>query len=145
MPQPANDWLNLEQIARVEVTSEDPQYPIESAFNHGQGPGWRAGQTGQQTIRLLFDEPQRVRRIWLRFSEPGVQRTQQFTLCWSADADGPLADIIRQQWNFSPNGSTTEIEDCKVELSRVRVLELVIDPDSGRDQTVASLADWRLA
>ena len=145
MPQPANDWLNLEQIARVEVTSEDPQYPIESAFNHGQGPGWRAGQTGQQTIRLLFDEPQRVRRIWLRFSEPSAQRTQQFTLSWSADADGPLADVIRQQWNFSPNGSTTEIEDCKVELSRVRVLELVIDPDSGRDQTVASLADWRLA
>jgi hypothetical protein len=145
MLQPAEDWLNLEQIARVEVTSEDPQYPIEFAFNHGQGPGWRAGRTGQQTIRLLFDVPQRLRRIWLRFAEPDTQRTQQFTLRWSAHADGPLEDIIRQQWNFSPGGSSSEIEDCKVELSAVQVLELVIDPDSGRGQTVATIADWRLA
>ena len=27
------EWLNIEEIAQVEVSSEDPQYPIESAFN----------------------------------------------------------------------------------------------------------------
>ena len=144
-PEPAQDWLDLEQIARVEVTSEDPAYPIEFAFKQGRGPGWRAGRTGQQTVRLLFDQPQSLRRIWLRFSEPAAQRTQQFTLRWSPDEEGPLEDIIRQQWNFSPNGSSTEIENCKVELSRVRVLELVIDPDLGRGQTIATIADWRLA
>jgi hypothetical protein len=143
--QPDQEWLDLAEIARVEVTSEDPEYPIEFAFNHGQGPGWRASRTGQQTVRLLFDEPQRLRRMWLRFSEPDAQRTQQFTLRWSADEHGPLVDILRQQWNFSPNGSSTEIEDYKLELSRVRVLELVIDPDLGKSQTVATIADWRLA
>jgi hypothetical protein len=25
------EWLNIEEIAQVEVSSEDPQYPIESA------------------------------------------------------------------------------------------------------------------
>jgi hypothetical protein len=143
--QPDQEWLDLEEIARVEVTSEDPEYPIEFAFNHGQGPGWRAGLTGQQAVRLQFDEPLKLRRIWLRFSEPDAQRTQQFTLRWSADDEGPLVDIIRQQWNFSPNGSSTEIEDYKVDLSRVRILELVIDPDLGEGQTVATIADWRLA
>ena len=79
-PGKSEEWLNLEEIARVEVSSEDPQHPIESAFKHGEGLGWRASQPGEQTIRLLFDEPKDLRRIWLRFSEPKVERTQQFTL-----------------------------------------------------------------
>ena len=40
-------WLDLAQIATVEVTSEDPRFPIESVFTNG-GPGWRAAQTGDQ-------------------------------------------------------------------------------------------------
>ena len=56
-PGTSKKWLNLEEIARVEISSEDPQYPIESAFTHGEGLGWRASQPGEQTIRLLFDEP----------------------------------------------------------------------------------------
>jgi hypothetical protein len=75
--------LNLEEIARVEVSSEDPKYPIESSFKHGESLGWRASQPGKQTIRLLFDEPKDLRRIWLRFSEPQVERTQQFILRWT--------------------------------------------------------------
>jgi hypothetical protein len=57
----------MEEIARVDVSSEDPQYPIESAFKCAETPGWRAGQPGEQTIRLLFDEPKDIRRIWLAF------------------------------------------------------------------------------
>src|ERR1700687_4623185 len=52
-PETSEEWLNLEEIARVEVSSEDPQYPIASAFKHGQSLGWRASQPGEQTIRLL--------------------------------------------------------------------------------------------
>jgi hypothetical protein len=83
------EWLNIEKIARVEISSEDPQYPIESAFKLGKSPGWRASQPGEQTIRLLFDEPQDLRRIQLRFSEPLVERTQQFTLRWADRPTGP--------------------------------------------------------
>ena len=36
-------WLDLEQIATVEVTSEHPNCPIESVFDASNGPGWREG------------------------------------------------------------------------------------------------------
>jgi hypothetical protein len=48
-------WLDLDLLAQVEITSEDVDYPIESALMPGVGPGWRAAQPGEQTIRLLFD------------------------------------------------------------------------------------------
>jgi hypothetical protein len=34
----------------VEVTSEDPNFPIESALAASQGPGWRAAEPGEQTF-----------------------------------------------------------------------------------------------
>jgi hypothetical protein len=112
-PGTSEKWLNLEEIARVEIFSEDPQYSIESAFKHGEGSGWRASQPGRQTIRLLFDEPKDVRRISLRFSEPQVERTQQFTLRWADSQTGPFREIIRQQWNFNPRNSTMEWKTTK--------------------------------
>ena len=144
-PQRSKDWIRLTQIAEVEVTSEDREYPIESVFNFGDGPGWRAGGSGKQTIRLLFDRPQSLKRIWLRFVETEVDRTQEFTLRWSADKERAAHEVVRQQWNFSPSGSPTEIEDYEVDLSAVSVLELTINPDIGRGQAIATLAEWRLA
>ena len=137
-------WLDVRTIARVEVTSEDWQYPIESAFDEKDARGWRAAERGNQTIRLFFDEPQRIRRIWLRFIELETERTQQFTLKWSKDETDALRPLFQQQWNFSPSGSTSQIEDYEVDLDGVRVLQLVIDPDIARGSAVASLASWRL-
>jgi hypothetical protein len=48
-------WLDLEQIAAVEVTSENPSFPIEYALGSNDGPGWRASQGGDQQIRIIFD------------------------------------------------------------------------------------------
>ena len=144
-PETSEKWLNLEEIARVEISSEDPQYPIESAFAHGEGLGWRASQPGEQTIRLLFDEPKDIRRISLRFSKPLVERTQQFTLRWADSQTGPYREIVRQQWNFNPRNSTMEVEDYKVDLHHVLILELTIDPDLGKNRAFAALTDWRLA
>ena len=137
-------WLDVSTIARVEVTSEDWRQPIESAFDENDARGWRAAERGNQTIRLFFDEPQRIRRIWLRFIELETERTQQFTLKWSKDETDALRPLFQQQWNFSPSGSTSQIEDYKVDLDGVRVLQLVIDPDIARGSSVASLASWRL-
>jgi len=144
-PRTSAEWLSLEEIARVEVSSEDPKYSIESAFKHGQSLGWRASQPGEHTIRLLFDEAKDIRRISLRFSEPEVDRTQQFTLRWADSQTGPFREIVRQQWNFNPRNSTTEVEDYKVDLHHVLALELTIDPDLGQNQAFAALTDWRLA
>ena len=48
-------WLDVERAAVVEVTSEDKDFPVESAFVSGDTPGWRAAAPGTQTIRLIFD------------------------------------------------------------------------------------------
>jgi hypothetical protein len=139
------DWLNLEKNARVEVSSEDLQHPIESAFKCGENLGWRAAEPGVQTIRLLFDEPKDVRRIWLHFSELEVERTQQFTLRWADSQTSPFREIVRQQWNFNPRTSVIETEDYRVDLSHVLALELTIDPDLGQGQAYAALIEWRVA
>ena len=144
-PGTSAEWLNLEEIARVEVSSEDAQHPIESAFKHGESLGWRASQSGEQIIRLLFDEPKDIRRIWVCFREQSVERTQQFTLRWTDSQTGPFSEIVRQQWNFNPRTSTIEVEDYKVDLRHVSALELAIDPDLGKDQAFAALAEWRVA
>ena len=79
-------WLDLERLAQVEITSEDADYPIDSALIPGRGSGWRAAQSGEQTIRLLFDEPLRLTRIHLVFHEGERERTQEFVLRWSSEA-----------------------------------------------------------
>jgi hypothetical protein len=137
-------WLDLEQIATVEVTSEDPHFPIESAFVPKDGPGWRASQKGEQQIRIIFDEPISLHHIQLRFDETAFERTQEFTLRWSSAAGGPAKEIVRQQWNFSPTGSTTEIENYAIDLDDVSVLELTIQPDLGHREAVATLGACRL-
>lgn len=137
-------WLDLDQIATVEVTSEDPSFPIESAFGPNRGPGWRASQKGEQQIRIIFDEPISLHRIQLRFHETESERTQEFTLRWSSAAGAPPKEIVRQQWNFSPAGSTTEFEDYSIDLNAVSMLELAIQPDLGRGAAIASLVTCRL-
>ena len=138
------EWLELEQMAQVEVTSEDPNFPIESALTSGKGPGWRAAEKGKQIIRIIFDKPRRLSRIRLEFSETEIERTQEFTLQWSAESGGPFRDIVRQQWSFSPHGSTSEVEDYQVDLDSVSVLELALRPDLTPGNAFATLAKWRV-
>jgi len=146
-PRPYSEegWLDLEEIARVEVTSEDPKFPIEAALAAGEGPGWRAAEKGEQIIRIVLDNPRTLRRINLKFSEPEIERTQEFTLRWSAEAAGPFREIVRQQWTFSPQGSTSEVEDYQVQLKNLSVLELTLKPDLTPDNAFATLARCRVA
>jgi len=139
------DWLSLEGLAEVEITSEDAAHPIESALLSGSVSGWRAAGPGKQTIRLLFARPQPLRRIWLNFIETHAERMQEYVLRWSPDGGRSFREIVRQQWNFSPQGATCETEDHHVELQGVTVLELSIIPDTSGENAIASLAQLRLA
>ena len=141
---PDLEWLNIEELAEVEITSEDAAHPIESALLSGHSSGWCAAGPGKQTIRLLFTSPQQLQRIWLNFVETGTGRTQEFILRCSADGES-YQEIVRQQWNFSPEGATSEIEDYQVELPAVTILELSINPDISERNAFASLKELRLA
>lgn len=142
---PDQDWLNLEDLIEVEITSEDAAHPIESALLPGPTPGWRAAEPGKQTIRFLFSNPQPLQRIWLNFVETQTERTQEYVLSWSPDGGQSFQEIVRQQWNFSPQGATSEAEDHLVELPAVTILELNIIPDTGGRDAYATLEQFRLA
>ena len=138
-------WLDLERLAQVEITSEDVGYLIESALIPGAEPGWRAAQPGEQTIRLLFDAPLRLKRIHLVFYEGELERTQEFVLRWSPDDGQSYREILRQQYNFSPPDAAREVEDYDLDLDGVTALELKIVPDISGGSARASLAQLRLA
>ncbi len=141
------DWMDIDRIAAVEVSSEDELFPIEHALGTAVTTGWRAAETGPQMVRLKFDEPQRIRRIQLHFVDEATERAQEFSVY--AGIGTELREVARQQWTFSPQGSTEELEDYTVELAGVTVLELRIDPDRSHDpklsRSFASLQSMRLA
>ena len=143
-PSANTSWLDLEALARVEVTSEDVAHPIESALLTVGTIGWRAESSGEQTVRVLFEAPQRLRRIRLLFREEKEARTQEFVLRWSPRTESSWRDVVRQQYHFSPSGATEEIEEYQVELEDVAALELTIIP-SLSGGSYASLAQLRLA
>jgi len=129
----------------VEVTSEESDFPVESAFTSENAQGWRAAASGSQTVRLIFDHPQRLKCISLVFEEYAIGRTQEFVLRWSSAEGSPPHEIVRQQWNFSPPESTREVEEFQVDLFNVAVLELLIKPDIGGGAARASLKNLRLS
>lgn len=144
-PQPEGDWLDLEAIALVQVSSESPQHPVENALLPARVGGWRAAGPGAQTLRLVFDQPQRLVRILLGFDEPEVPRTQEFVLRWLPLGQDAWREVVRQQFNFSPPHTAAEVEDYRVSLDRVAAIELVVVPEIGGGDARASLSRLRLA
>jgi hypothetical protein len=138
-------WLDVERLAQVEITSEDPAHPIESALLPDTGSGWRAAGPGEQTIRLLFDAPLRLRRIRLMFHEEQQARTQEFALRWSPDGGQSYRQLVRQEYNFSPPVTAREVEDYTVNIDGVTALELSIVPDISGGEVRASLTRLQLA
>ncbi|AMK76896.1 MULTISPECIES: discoidin domain-containing protein [Methylomonas] len=136
-------YLNLEELADVEVSSEDAEHPIEAALLPGFSQGWRAGIPGKQTIRLLFKQAQAVKGIQLDFLESALARTQQYVVRISVDGQS-FVEIVRQQWNFNPQGCTAESERHIVDLPAVSIIELHITPDISDSSVFASLEKMRV-
>lgn len=142
---PFTEWLDIQTLAKVELSSEEELSPIEAAFTQGQSPGWRASQSGEQVIRLLFDDVQHIRRIQLEFQEDQWPRTQEFVLRWSSDGGLSYQEIVRQQFNFSTPDVSREREDYSVDLVALTTLELRIIPDISGGDARASLVQLRIA
>ena len=141
-------WLDLATVARAELTSEDADFPVEQVFADqaklaGVGKGWKAAELGPQTLRLCFNEPQTIKRVQLSFRERECERMQEFSL-EAKLLNGSTRQIVRQQWNFSPNGSTDEHESYFVDLANVVTLTLWIDPDRGQNRYPATLQTFRV-
>jgi hypothetical protein len=139
----SNEWFGVEAIAEIGVTSEADDAPVENVLYPDRETGWRAGEPGPQIIQITFNGPTNIRRIQLVFRERQLARTQEFTLRYSI-AGGKPREMIRQQWTFSPQGSTEEVEDYRVTLDDVVVLELAIIPDISNSGVHASLSRLRI-
>jgi hypothetical protein len=139
----AGSWLEIEKIATAELSSEDPQNPFERALSVDTAGGWIASDPGPQLIRLRFDSPQSIKRIHLQFQEGHVDRSQEIAL-FATSSGSPRKQLVRQQWAFSPGGSTTEVEDYRFDLKDVIVLELEIDPGRHDKEVFASLQCIRI-
>lgn len=141
-------WLDLDQIATVEITSENDLFPIEHALGHTVSTGWCAATTGPQIVRLRFDQPQQIHRIEIHIADRASERSQELTLSVEMAGMG-RQEVLRQQFNFSPHGSTEELEQLSVSLAHVTALELRIDPDRAHNpadsQNYAVLTALRLA
>ena len=138
-------WLDLNALTQVRITSEDMAHPIEAALLPGAESGWRAAVSGPQTVRLCFDQPLTIKRVHLEFREEDVARTQQFVLRCSSNGGKSYREIVRQQYNFSPPGTSHESEDYSVDLDGVTTIELNTVADTSGGTTRASLAMLRLA
>jgi hypothetical protein len=122
--------IDLESIAGVRLTSEDPAYPIESALAD-DGKGWKAAAPGEQSISFDFDPPHHIERILVCF-ETAETRTQEFELSCTLES-GIERQVVRQQFNFSPS-TRRQLEDYRVNLPGVTELKITIKPDiSGGD------------
>lgn len=139
------NWIEVEHLASLEITSEDPEFPIEEAFSINGKSGWKASEAGTQLIRIIFDEPQQINRIHLLIQEEREARTQEFVLRWSPEEGQSFREIVRQQFNFSPASSTKEEENYTLELKNVKILELEIIPDVGGGNARASISRFLIA
>ena len=140
--------IDIAAVATVLVTSEAPSHPVDHAFDGNGGPGgsrWVAGETGEQAVILAFDAPHPIRSMALEVEEREVARTQEIQLAVSGDGGKTYRELLRQEYNFSPPGTTFEREDWAVAAEGVTHLRLVIRPDKGDKPcraTVTSLALW---
>jgi hypothetical protein len=131
----------------VLVTSEVHDHPIDLAFDDHRGPGgsrWVAGESGEQSVILAFDAPQTINQILLEIEEPEVPRTQELQLSLSCNGGRTYRELLWQEFNFSPPGTTFEREKWTVSDREVTHLRLVIKPDKGDKACRATLNSFVL-
>jgi hypothetical protein len=135
-------------VATVVVTSEAEGHPINGVFDDKRGPGasqWIAAEPGDQKLIIAFHQPQSIRQITMEIEEREVNRTQEVQLAVSHDGGKTYRELLRQEFNFSPEGTTWECEDWSVEELNVTHLTLLIKPDKGRSDCFAKLTSLVLA
>ena len=134
--------MDVAALATVAVTSEAAGHPVENAFDGRRGPGgtrWVADTPGEQTLLLAFDAPQHIEQVALEVEENHDSRTQELTLAVSQDGGRTYRELLRQEFNFSPPGTTFECETWTTAVGEVTHLRLRITPDKGSRPCRASL------
>jgi hypothetical protein len=143
----ASEAKDIPALATVLVSSETADHPIDFVFDGQCGPGgshWIASESGVQTLILAFDTPQTIRALVVEIEEQQVSRTQELHLSISDDSGQSYRDVLRQEYNFSPPGTTFEREEWSVPTEGITHLRLMITPDKGGKPCRATLTSVAL-
>jgi hypothetical protein len=141
-PDAITDEIDIAAVATVLVTSEAPDHPIDQVFDLDQGrrgAHWIAGEPGEQMVTLAFAAPQTINQILLEVEQPDFARTQELHLSLPCDGGRTYRELLRQEFNFSPPGTTFEREKWTISVQGVTHLRLVIKPDKGEKSCRAKL------
>lgn len=106
----SGEEISIPESATIMVTSEMSEHPIDHIFDGHRGPSstkWVAGEAGDQSVILVFDTPRNLRKVSLEVEETDVERTQELTLAISHDGGKTYREVFRQEYNFSPPGTTS--------------------------------------
>ena len=139
--------ITVAAVATVLVTSEAADQPIDNVFDGQRGPGgsrWVAEKPGEQAVILAFDVPQKIRKITMEVEEETVSRTQVVVLAVSFDGGQKYRELVRQEFNFSPPGTTFEREEWTITAEPVTHVRLWIKPDKGGKVGKATLTSLAL-
>jgi hypothetical protein len=140
--------IPVAEVATVQVSSEQDNHPIDNVFDSSRGPGgsrWIADGPGEQTLILVFDSPQTIRKISLEVEESSVSRTQELSASVSSDGGRTYRELVRQEFTFSPPSTSFEREVWSIEAEGVTHLRLDIKPDKGGRVGQATLTSLSLA
>lgn len=140
--------IEVAKVATVQVSSEQNDHPIDHVFDKSRGPGgsrWIADGPGEQTVILVFDTPQTITRVVVEVEEVEVSRTQELSVSVSDDGGRTYRNRVRQEFNFSPPGTTFEREVWSIAAAQVTHLRLEIKPDKGGRAGLATLTSLSLA
>ncbi|MGH7231029.1 MAG: discoidin domain-containing protein [Nitrospiraceae bacterium] len=146
-PQASRGEIRIPDAATLSVTSEMPEHPIDCICDDQRGPGstrWIADETGDQTLVLAFDIPRNLHKVSLEVEETNGSRTQELALSVSLDWGQTYREVLRQEYNFSPPGTTFEHEEWRVPVEGVTNLWFWIRPDKGGKPCRASITSLAL-
>jgi len=139
--------IDIASHATLAYSSEDPNHPLEHLIDRHFGRGatrWAsARQDATEHIMLEFDHSQPISRLVYEVEERWQERTQEVRVEVSTDHGRTYRQVLVQEYTFSPQGSTFQHEDLRLDLREITHLKLTIVPNKG-GSGAASLTSLRL-
>ena len=132
------EWLELDAVADVTIVAGGRRAP--------RVPGcWSADSPGEQLIEIRFHHPTSVHRLRVVSSETEQSRTQELTIWASLHRGERHLELLHQQFNFSPNGATEEVEEFAAQLEKVSTIQLRIVPSIDGRPAIARVNELSVA
>jgi hypothetical protein len=146
-PPERSGEIDIATHATLGYSSEDPDHPLEHLIDGHCGPGatrWASARpNATERILLEFDHPQGISRLVYEVEEGRQERTQEVRVEVSSDHGRTYRQVVAQEYTFSPQGATFQLEDLRLDLPAITHLSLTIVPNKG-GSGVATLTSFRL-